>query len=193
MSKLLDGAVELLEFDRLLDDRDRADLEDLAEDFAVGVAGDDDDGEVGVKLLQAEVDFIAGHVRELQIEENEVELLLFRKGNGFRAGSDHDAAKARFLQELLENRLEGGVVIDHEDGRLTGAFGFEHIPVEQAALDAPTAPDLDGGKLSALDEIINSRERNAQIFCGFLHGHQFWRFESHNFQKLGEDEGGEKS
>ena len=135
-----------------------------------------------MEFFDAEVDFVAGEVGELQVEEDEVEFLFFGAGDGFGAAADDDAAEAGFFEELFEDGLEGGVVVDDEDGGLAGALGFEDIAVDEAAFDAPAAADLDGGELAALDEVVDGGEGDAEVFGGFLNGHQFVRFIGHNFQ-----------
>jgi len=174
VTELFDGEVELIVFQRLLDHGDRAVGEDAAEHFAVGIAGDDHDGKVRMDQLQLGVDFVTGDIRQFEVEEDEIKLLLFRDGDGFGAGPDDEAAETGFFEELFEEGLEGRIVIDDEHGGLA-AFVFlaEHVTIEEAALDAPAAADLDGWELAALNEIIDSRKGDPKVFGGFLYGHQF--------------------
>ena len=131
MAELLHRAIELFILDRLFDDGDGAVGEDAAEDFAIGVARDDDDGEVGVQFFELGIDFITRDVGQFQVEEYEVELLLARHSDGFRSGADDEASEASFFEELLEQGLEGGVVIDDHDGGLPGLVFFaQHVAVE---------------------------------------------------------------
>src|ERR1700730_16511781 len=68
--------------------------------------------------------------------------------------------------------LEMLVVIDNEHGRLTGFLLFQNVLIEGGLFDAPASADLDGGQLSALHEIINSRQGNAKVLGGFLDGQE---------------------
>ena len=51
MAEDANGAVELIEFDRLLDHSDRATGEDLTKNLTIWVARDDYDGHVRVELF----------------------------------------------------------------------------------------------------------------------------------------------
>jgi hypothetical protein len=150
--------------------------EDAAQDFAVRVTGDDHDGEIRVERLELRIDLIPRNVWQLEIEKNEIELLLLGHGDGFRPGPDHQTTEPGPLEELLKECLERRIVIHDKNGRLAGfLFLPQHVTIQQAALDAPAPADLDGGQLPALDEIIDSRERNAEVFRSFLHCHEFGR------------------
>ncbi len=174
MTKLFHREVELIVLERLLDDGDWAVGEDAAEHFAVGVTGDDHDGEVGVDQLQLAVHFVTGDVGKFEVEEDEVELLLLSDRDGFSAGADDQATETCFFEELFEEGLEGGIVIDDENGRLaTFIFFAQDVAIEEAALDAPAAADLDGRELAALNEIIDCWERDPEVLGSFLNGHQF--------------------
>lgn len=151
MAQLAHGAVQLFKFEWLLDHCDRSMGENAAEDLAVRIASDDDDGDIGMIGLERLVDFVARHIRQFQIEENQIEMLFISKLQSFLACADDNAAETSLFQELFEQLLQGGIVIDDEDGRLTGAFIAEHVAIQQAAFDAPAAADLDGGQLPALD------------------------------------------
>lgn len=151
MAQLAHGAVQLFKFERLLDHSHRSMGEDAAEDLAVRIAGDDDDGDIGMIGLERLVDFVARHIRQFQIEENQIEMLFVSELQSFLACADDNAAETSLFQELFEQLLQGGIVIDDKDGRLTGAFIAEHVAIQQAAFDAPAAADLDGGQLPALD------------------------------------------
>jgi hypothetical protein len=174
VTELFHSEVELIVLERLLDDGDRAVGEDAAEHFAVGVTSDDHDGKVGVDQFQLAVDLVTGDVGKLEVEEDEVELLLFSDRDGFSAGADDQATEPSFFEELFEEGLEGGIVIDDENGRLTTFIFFaQDVAIEEAALDAPAAADLDSGELAALNEIINRWERDPKVLGSFLNGHQF--------------------
>ena len=174
VTKLFHREVELIVLERLLDDGDWAVGEDAAKHFAVGVTGDDHDGEVGVDQLQLAVHFVTGDVRKFEVEEDEVDLLLLSEGDGLSAGADDQAAEPSFFEELLEESLEGRIVIDDENGRLaTFIFFAKDVAIEEAALDAPATADLDGRELAALNEIIDRGEGDPEVLGSFLNGHQF--------------------
>ena len=174
VTELFHREVELIVLERLLDDGNWAVGEDAAEHFAVGVTGDDHDGEVGVDQLQLAVDFVTRDVGKFEVEEDEVELLFLGDGDGLSAGADNQASETCFFEELFEEGLEGGIVIDDENGRLaTFIFFAQDVAIEEAALDAPAAADLDGRELAALNEIIDCWERDPEVLGSFLNGHQF--------------------
>jgi hypothetical protein len=174
VTELFHSEVQLIVLERLLDDGDRAVGEDAAEHFAIRITGDDHDGEVGVDQLQLAVNFVTGDVGKFEVEEDEVELLFFGDGDGLSAGADDQASETSFFEELFEERLEGGIVIDDENGRLTTFIFFaKDVTIEEAALDAPAATDLDSGELAALNEILNRWERDPKVLGSFLNGHQF--------------------
>lgn len=174
MTELFHSEVELIVLERLLDDGDWAVGEDAAEHFAIRVTGDDHDGKVWVNQLQLAVDFVTGDVGKFEVEEDEVELLFLGDGDGLSAGADDQASETCFFEELFEESLEGGIVIDDENSRLTTFILFaKDVTIEEAALDAPAATDLDGRKLAALNEIIDGWERDPEVLGSFLNGHQF--------------------
>jgi len=129
MAQLAHGAVQLFKFEWLLDYRHRSMGENAAQDLAVWIAGDDDDGHIGMIGLERLVDFVARHVREFQIEENEIEMLFISELQGFLARSDDNAAETSLFQELFEQLLQGWIVIDDQYGRLTGAFIAEDVAI----------------------------------------------------------------
>ena len=83
MAQLAHGAVQLFELEWLLDHGHRPMGENAAEDLAVRIAGDDDDGHIGMVGLDCLVDFVTWHVREFQIEENEIEMLFISELQSF--------------------------------------------------------------------------------------------------------------
>lgn len=129
MAQLAHGAVQLFKFERLLDHGHRSMGEDAAEDLAVRIAGDDDDRDIGMIGLERLVDFVTRHIREFQIEENEIEMLFISELQSFLTCADHNAAESGLFQELFEQLLQSGIVIDDEDGRLTGAFIAEYVAI----------------------------------------------------------------
>ena len=174
VTELFHREVELIVLERLLDHGDWAVGEDAAEHFAVGVTGDDHDGEVGVDQLQLAVNFVTGDVRKFEVEEDEVEFLLFGDSDSVSARADDQAAESSFFEELFEESLEGWIVIDDKNSRLTTLVFFaKDVTIEEAALDAPAAADLDGRELAALNEIIDRGEGNPEVLGSFLNGHQF--------------------
>src|SRR5436190_4682654 len=179
--KLLDRLVELFELKRLLDDGHGPRRKDFAQDLAVGITGDDDDRKIGIERLELHIDLVSGDVWQLQIEEHEVKLLLLRHGDRFGAGANHETSKVCLLEELLEERLQSGVIIHHEHGGLAGLFAFtQHITVEQAPLDAPASSDLHCWKLSSLHEVIDRRQGDAKVFGGLFDRHKLGSSLSHD-------------
>src|SRR5688500_1342850 len=86
VTELAESLIQVLDAQRFLQDGDGAELEDVIEHLAVGIAGDDHDRQIGIDLLGVLVDFVAGDVGQLEIEEAEIELLLLESGHRFLAG-----------------------------------------------------------------------------------------------------------
>jgi len=171
-----DGAIELVVFDRLFNDGDRAAGKDFGQDLAVGIPGDDHDGKIGILGFQLCVQFVTGNIGQLQVKENQVKTLLFGVGKSFRAGPDDDATESCFLEELLEESLQRGVIVHYQDGGLATLIGLEDVAIQKAAFDTPASPDLNGGELTSLHKIINGGKRNSEIFRSLFHGHEFRGF-----------------
>src|SRR5947209_4801773 len=70
-----DGLLELLDLERLLQNRDRSFRENSIEHLAVRIPGDDDNGQLGIDLFGTVVDVVSWAVGQFQIEEKEIELL----------------------------------------------------------------------------------------------------------------------
>ena len=101
MTELLHRTIQLLILNRLLDNRKRSKRKDTAENLAVGIAGDHHDGEIWIQRLELGIHFVTWNVRELEVEEDEVKLLLLRHGDGFSAGADDYLVKPFAFEELL--------------------------------------------------------------------------------------------
>jgi len=127
-------------------------------------------------LLELDVELITRNVGELEVKEDEIEILLLSLSDRFGTGADNNATETGFLKILLKQRLERRVIIDDEDGRLSSFFVAEHVSVEKATLDAPTATDLDGGELASLNEIVDGWQRDTEIIGCLLYRHQFGWF-----------------
>src|SRR5438067_8592657 len=112
VAKDADGLLELRDLERFLQDGDRTARQNPIQHFAVGITGNDDDGQVRIGFLRRFVNVVCGAVRQFQIEEKQIELLFFESGERFLHGADDDAAEANFLEENLEQALETFVVID---------------------------------------------------------------------------------
>jgi hypothetical protein len=52
------------------------------------------------------------------------------------------------------------------------AFLAQNVAVQRGFLDPPAAADLNGRNLSALYEIVDSRERNSQVLGRLFYGKQ---------------------
>ena len=72
---------------------------------------------------------------------------------------------------------------------------FKNVLIERRLLDAPAAADLDGGKLTALHQIIDGRQRNPEIFGRFFDRQEVMhlrkisnlRLDGRSLFRLGED------
>ncbi len=164
----LQGQGQLLDLQGLFEDGDGTEFQDVIKHLAVGVAGDDDDGESGIDLLYVLVDFVTGDVWEDEIEKTEVKLLLVESGEGVFSVGDDEPAEAGLLEEELEHVLDAGVVIDDEDGGLASLLRVEDIAIEGFFFDPPPSADLDRGQLSALNEVVNRWQRYPEILRSLL-------------------------
>ena len=170
MPKNFHCLVQLLNLKRFLEDCNRADLKDAIQNLAVGVTRDDDHVQLWINLFGRLVNLVPGCIRQLQIQEHEVKLLLSKAGDGIFSRSDHDTAEADFLEERSEQFLQARVVIHYQDGRLTLFILPQDVTVERGFLDAPATTDLNGGDLPALDQVVNRRQWNAKILGSFFDG-----------------------
>src|SRR2546429_342011 len=82
--------------------------------------------------------------------------------------ADNDAAETDFPEEKLEKILQAFVIVDHKDGRLAGFVFLKNVFIKGGFFNPPAAADLDGGELATLNEIINGRQRDTEIFGRFL-------------------------
>src|ERR1700737_4752789 len=172
MAQNPDSLFDLLDLERFFQNGDWAFGEDPVEHRAVGITGNDDDRAVGLLFLGHVVNVIGRPVRQFKIEKNEVELLFLNCGKRFLDCADDDATEADLPQKHFEQVLQILVVIDNEHARLTGFLLFQNVLIEGDLFEAPGSADLDGGQLSALHEIINSRQGNAKVLGGFLDGQE---------------------
>src|SRR5438270_5746446 len=182
------GLFQLLDLERFLQDCDRTFRQNSVEHRAVRIAGNDDDRASRLIFLDRIINVIRRTVRQFQIQKHEIEFLFFKRGERFFDRAHHDSTEANFAQEQLEKVLQTFVVVDDQDSRLAGFFLFENIFVEGGFFDPPAAADLDGRELAALDQIINSRQRNPEIFGRFLYRQEVmhWR-QTANWLENGQD------
>jgi hypothetical protein len=94
--------------------------------------------------------------------------LFLECSQSFFHSADDDAAEADFPEEELEKILQAFVVVDNENGWLAGFFLLENVLIEGGFFDAPATANLNGWELAALDEIINGRQWDAEVFGRFL-------------------------
>jgi hypothetical protein len=95
-------------------------------------------------------------------------MLLVERGERFLHGADDYSAESDFFQENVKQTLPALIVIYNKHYRLAGLVFLEDVFVERRFFDAPAATDLDGGKLPALHEVIDGRQRNPQVLGRFL-------------------------
>lgn len=81
--------------------------------------------------------------------------------------------------EKIENFL---LVVDDEDSGVgNNAFArgsvveFEDFFIQPIFFDAPTSPDLNGGELATLDEVIDGGDGNTEVIGGFFDGQKVKR------------------
>src|SRR6202171_272583 len=160
--------LELIGLERFLQNRDRPLGQNPVEHFAIGITRNNNDWALGLFPLGLIVNVVSRAVRQFQIEKNEVELLFVERGQRFFDRSNYHAAASDLLKKKFEEILQTLVVVDHEHGGLAGFVLLENVFVEGRLFDSPASTDLDGWKLPALDEIINGRQRDAQVFGRFL-------------------------
>ena len=121
-------------------------------------------GRFGVDLFGGVINIIRRPIRQLQIEKEQIKPLLLERGDRLFHSPDHDAAETNLLQKNLEEVLQAYIVIHDQDRRLTGPILLQDILIERIFLDSPPPADLDRRKLATLNQIIDSRQRNSEVF-----------------------------
>lgn len=164
--------LKLLGFERFFQDGDGTLGQDPVQHFAVGIAGNNNDGAFRLVVFESVVNVVGRSVRQFQIEKNEIEFLFLNCGDRFFDGADDHAAEADFFEKKFEKILQAGVVIHHQHGRPARFVFFENIFIERIFLNAPAAADLNGGQLPSLNQVINRREWDAEVFRGLFDGQQ---------------------
>src|SRR5260221_8143 len=102
MPEDFDRLVELLNFERLFQHRYWTDLQDAIENLAIGITRNNDYVKIRIDLFRRPIDLVARSVRELQIEEHQIELLFSKAYDRVFSGSDYDAAESNLLQEVTK-------------------------------------------------------------------------------------------
>src|ERR1700759_3852727 len=143
--------LKLLDLERLFQNRNWATRQNPIEHFAVGVTGDNDNRQFRVGFLRRIVSVSRGAVRQFQIEKKKIELLFFKCYQRFLDGADNNAAESDFLEKNFKQTLEAFIVVDDKHGGLTGFVFLQDVLVERRFFNPPASPNLDRGKLSALD------------------------------------------
>jgi hypothetical protein len=105
--------IELLNLQWLLQNRDRTDLKNPIQDFAIRITCDHDHAEVRINLLGCFIDQITGSVRQLQVQEHEIEFLLPEAFNGLISRTDHHSTEADLLQKCSKEILQTRIVVDY--------------------------------------------------------------------------------
>ena len=122
-----------------------------------------DNRQLGIDFLGRVIDVVRWAIRQFQVEKKQIEMLLVERGERFLHGADDDSAESDFFQENVKQTLPALIVIYNKHCRLAGLVFLEDVFVERRFFDAPAATDLDGGKLPALHEVIDGRQRNPQV------------------------------
>jgi len=170
--------IELLNLQWFLQNRDRTNLKNPIEDLAIWVTCDHDNVEVRINLLGCFIHLITGSVRQLQVQKHEIEFLLPEAFNGLFSRIDHHSTEADLLQKCSKEILQAQIVVDHQHRWLALLVLAQNVVVQRGFLDPPAAADLNGRNLSALYEIVDSRERNPQVRGRLFYGQQIvnWGF-----------------
>jgi hypothetical protein len=74
--------IKLLNLQWLLQDRDRTNLKDPIQDFAIRVTCDDNDVKVRINLFGCFIHLITWSIGQLQVQKHEIEFLLLEAFNG---------------------------------------------------------------------------------------------------------------
>jgi hypothetical protein len=93
MSEDFDRLVKLFNLERLFQHGHRTDLQDPVKNFAIRVPGNNDYVKIWVNLFRRPIYLIAWSIRELQIEEHEIELLFSKADDCIFSGSNYDPAE----------------------------------------------------------------------------------------------------
>ncbi len=113
MPENLHSLIELLNFQWLFQNRDRTDLENPIEDLTIRVTCDHDNVEVRIDLLGCFIHLITRSVRQLQVQEHEIEFLLPEAFNGLFGRTDHHSTEADLLQKCSKEILQAEIVVDY--------------------------------------------------------------------------------
>src|SRR5258707_12578383 len=97
--------IELLDLERLFQNRYRTNLENPVENFAIRIACDDDHVEVGINLFGGPINLVTWRIGELKVQEHQIEFLLLEVGYRILGCPDDHAAKPDFLQKIPEQLL----------------------------------------------------------------------------------------
>jgi hypothetical protein len=114
------GDQDALAVGRLLDEVEGAQLHRLHRRLHRAVAGEDNDGRRAVLLLQLLQDLEPVHLGHLDVEEHEVRRLLLGELEPHRPVRGEEDLVALVLEDHLEGRADGVLVVDDEDPRLHG-------------------------------------------------------------------------
>jgi hypothetical protein len=71
----LDDLKKPINFERLLQNRDRTDLQNPIEDLAIRVTCDHDNVELSINLFGRFIELVSGSVRQLEVQKHEIEFL----------------------------------------------------------------------------------------------------------------------
>ncbi len=110
MPKDFDRLVELLNFERLFQYRYWTDLQDAIENFTIGITRNNDYVKIRIDLFRRPIDLVARSVRELQIEEHQIELLFSKAYDRVFSGSDYDRSESPVFGPSGPNSRQSGAV-----------------------------------------------------------------------------------
>jgi hypothetical protein len=94
---------------------ERAPGQRVARERGVGVAGDHDDGDVGIAGAEALEHEIAGEVGEGEVEQDHIGLELRDKADPVAPGGCHPDGVAQRREDVVQHRRDLRLVIDDQD------------------------------------------------------------------------------
>jgi hypothetical protein len=105
--------IELLDFQWFFQNRDRTNLKNPIKDLAIRVTCDHDNVEVSINLFGCFKHLVTRSVRQLQVQEHEIEFMLPEAFNSLFSRTNHHSTKADLLQKCSKELLQAQIVVDN--------------------------------------------------------------------------------
>ena len=134
-----DEFAQLLQLQRLEEVVEGPELHRLDGCVRRPVAGDEDDRDLGVALMDAAEDVQTGEVGQRQIQEHDVGVVLGDHGQPFRRRGRRQHGDVRLLKAPSEGIEDSRLIIDHEQNRHAKVSRIRWYPLRPLQVAAPPA------------------------------------------------------